>query len=1744
MCKSFTKRLISFLSILVITLPAAFSQTITIGNIDPGPYGQGSTIAVPFHINNASGCISQNNIFSLYISDANGNFTSATAVDTIQNFYGTFFNFTVPNGTPAGTGYRFEIKASNPAITTTASNAFTISANGGVHAAVTSQYIANDTTLNAFGTCSGNNNVTYTFNNQSAAGATVTGTFFNELTQTAEATAVNMAPSYNFTANAANYTVTIKAQNNGIVSTYAYTLVNNVVNSNIGITGNPSVCITGPGGSSAITYNIDYQSPSGIQNNYPGNFYEFSWGDGSPVSIYTLCQIEAAGGKISHIFTKASCGITSNNQVNSFEIDFKIKNLFCGQVGSTATSYAKVIQSPFNGFTGSTVACTGSTVTFTNTSNPGPDPNATSSTCADNPNALYTWLVDGIVVQSGYKLSQAFTYQFTSPGFHGVTLQLQNGSGPCIPADSTIGICIQNPPQPNFTIPNKLYCLSGGTATVTPVNTSVVDTNCNKNNKFIWTVTTPTGANAAVTYAANTNANSAVPQFVFSNTGVYIISLSIFTQSCGTVAAPQQDTIVVNAPPVAVLSKDYALCGAGTVVFNANPQSPSYTILTGTAQQQAGTFTWNVSGGNYRYAAGYTANSQYPHIIFLDNSATYTITVTQTNNCGSVTSAPQHITTRQAPTVVAGTDTTICQGNSLSLNGTITGNYNNFMWTGGSGTFTPDRNHLQTSYTPSAAEINAGTVTLALVATTNLVAPCDTISSPINITIIPADVVTSAGSVTICTNQSVNYTITDKNNQNTFTWTASLTSGAATGFTNGSGNMINDVINNTNPTVTAVITYTIIPVTSGCPGIPFTFTVTVPAVPILQATAASSVICSNQPGTINISSNQAGASFTWVSTSSSTSISGNTNQSTPIATTAIQDIITNNGNAAGSVTYIITPYNNNGCAGAPDTVTLTVQPLPITSKAGADTTLCNAQTFTLQGNNPSPGNGLWTQTSGPAVVFADNSLYNTVISGLTPGNVYQFSWTISTAPGCQSVSSVVITDDLPTAGGTTNIAGSTTFCAGSNSGQITLSGQVGNVLYWQQSVDNGATWQNLVNSTTTQTFLNLLQTTQYRAVVQSGICNSQVSTVTTITINQPVVQSVAGADQSLCNVTSTTLNANNPGTSPAVWRQTSGPLVTIADSSNFQTAVTGLQPGNAYTFSWTIIGQAPCVSSVSSLTVTDNADVVASFTQSAHGGCGNTTVQFTNTSNNQAVASFLWDFGDGIQSTAVNPSHTFQQRTDGRDTTYYVTLSVLNNCVSRPPVTDSISIAPATPIARILPNQTTACGDFTLDVKNVSPGTNVSYVFYLYQGSTLIQQINKTDKSDAVFNPIKTAVVTTYSLFMVTTSFCGTTDETVHIPITISPPSFVAQTFAANNLTSGCAPFTTQFVNNASGGSTFYYSIYDANNNLVAQPVAGLANLSYTFTTAGNYTVTLTAANDCGAVTSQPISITVYPVPVADFMSAVTSGCRNISVQFTNLTADNGSTPAASLSYDWDYGDGSPHASGFTPPSHVYNFAGSPYTVTLTATNLQTGCTAFTTKSGYITVNPPPSTAFTESPDSVTSIPNYHFSFMDKTTPPPVSWNWSFGDGQTSTRQNPEITYADTGLYKVTLTTTNAEGCDSTVTHVVRVTGVPGQLYLPNAFIPSSGTTELKVFMAKGSGIKEWHMQIFNNYGQLVWETTKLNSKGAPVDGWDGTFQGTPAPQGVYIWQVSATFINGTQWKGMSYNNSVPKRIGSVNLIR
>jgi len=159
--------------------------------------------------------------------------------------------------------------------------------------------------------------------------------------------------------------------------------------------------------------------------------------------------------------------------------------------------------------------------------------------------------------------------------------------------------------------------------------------------------------------------------------------------------------------------------------------------------------------------------------------------------------------------------------------------------------------------------------------------------------------------------------------------------------------------------------------------------------------------------------------------------------------------------------------------------------------------------------------------------------------------------------------------------------------------------------------------------------------------------------------------------------------------------------------------------------------------------------------------------------------------------------------------------------------------------------------------------------------------------------------------------------------------------------------------------------------------------------------------------------------PTADFTSDITGGCAPIVVNFKDLSTGN---PTA---WAWDFGNGG--TSNKQNPSATYFYEGT-YEVKLTVANLNGSNTI--TKTTYITVYKEPAAEFTV--NSRTGCTPAHMQFTDMSTTSPGTtingWKWDFGDGGTSTQQNPTYIYKTPGNYTVTLTITNDKGCKSLVT--------------------------------------------------------------------------------------------------------------------
>jgi len=191
-------------------------------------------------------------------------------------------------------------------------------------------------------------------------------------------------------------------------------------------------------------------------------------------------------------------------------------------------------------------------------------------------------------------------------------------------------------------------------------------------------------------------------------------------------------------------------------------------------------------------------------------------------------------------------------------------------------------------------------------------------------------------------------------------------------------------------------------------------------------------------------------------------------------------------------------------------------------------------------------------------------------------------------------------------------------------------------------------------------------------------------------------------------------------------------------------------------------------------------------------------------------------------------------------------------------------------------------------------------------------------------------------------------------------------------------------------------------------------NPTHKYSKAGVYTVTLMATNNNGSNTvTKSDYIKVVTKPVANFTSSVTSGKTPLKVTFTDTST------GSPTSWKWDFGDRS--TSIFQNPIHKYLNVGI-YTVSLTVKNAAGSNTV--TKTDYITVVAKPIAAFSATPTSG-KLP-LTVKFTDKSTGVPTAWKWSFGDGTTSTNQNPTHEYLQEGNYKVTLTVTNAAGSNTT----------------------------------------------------------------------------------------------------------------------
>ena len=190
-------------------------------------------------------------------------------------------------------------------------------------------------------------------------------------------------------------------------------------------------------------------------------------------------------------------------------------------------------------------------------------------------------------------------------------------------------------------------------------------------------------------------------------------------------------------------------------------------------------------------------------------------------------------------------------------------------------------------------------------------------------------------------------------------------------------------------------------------------------------------------------------------------------------------------------------------------------------------------------------------------------------------------------------------------------------------------------------------------------------------------------------------------------------------------------------------------------------------------------------------------------------------------------------------------------------------------------------------------------------------------------------------------------------------------------------------------------------------------NPVHTYYEEGSYTVSLFVSNSSGSDSiTKTDYITVHKRPIALFTASSTNLAVGEIITFTDQSLNN------PTSWLWDFGNGD--TSTDQNPTYAYNEVGT-YTIALTVSNEYGDNT--NTKSGYITIGRAPDAEFSATPTEITEVMNVEFT--DESLNTPTSWNWDFGDGSSSTEQNPIHTYYDAGTYTVELTVSNAYGSDN-----------------------------------------------------------------------------------------------------------------------
>ena len=475
---------------------------------------------------------------------------------------------------------------------------------------------------------------------------------------------------------------------------------------------------------------------------------------------------------------------------------------------------------------------------------------------------------------------------------------------------------------------------------------------------------------------------------------------------------------------------------------------------------------------------------------------------------------------------------------------------------------------------------------------------------------------------------------------------------------------------------------------------------------------------------------------------------------------------------------------------------------------------------------------------------------------------------------------------------------------------------------------------------------------------------------------------------------------------------------------------------------------------------------------------------FVAQSNGPAGSTYTWDFGPN--ATAPTTTGTTINGVNFSTTGFNaVTVSVENNlCVAE--YTDSVYIFPE-PVAEIILPADFECGGLTVDFGNVSQNST-EYAWDFGVAGT------NTDVSTD-FEPTFTFPAPgTYSITLTSGSSPSCTDQTTAI-ITLNEQLVVA----FNSEDSLCVTSNNFNFDGIVGGPPGSIFTWNFGPNASIQTSTDIDVENVVFDTIGAIPITLTGTfENCVESITQEIYL-FYP-PEINFTIAPGLQCAPFNAQFIDQ-----STAETTIYYNWDFGDGG--TSTDQNPTHLYPNVGN-YPVTLSIRTLN-GCVDTLTllQGDLVNVRPKPTSSFTVTPD-YTDICNSSIQFIDQSIGG-ADWFYWYDDTTlySTGAQSPYHTYVTPGNHYPYQIVTNEFGCKDTSSSQLFIE--PFTVFAPNTFTPDGDEFNNIFLPIVYLHVEEWHMEIFDRWGEIIWESYDVNV------GWDGIGpNGRVVQDGGYVWKV------------------------------